>query len=394
MRVLTVGNMYPPHHLGGYELMWRSSVADLRRRGHEIRVLTTDYRTARPDPGLPEDRDVHRELRWYWRDHAWPRLGLRERRRLERHNLGVLERHLRELRPDAVAWWAMGGMSMSLIERVRRRGVPAAAVVVDDWLLYAPVEDQWQRAVRRLGPLAPLAGRALGVPSTMRFDDALEWVVVSGVILDHARAGGWRLRRHRVAHAGVDRDLFAARPPGPWRGRLLYVGRLDRRKGVHTAIEALRDLPDARLTVVGAGDEDYRVELLALVERLRLGERVGFERRARRELPEAYAGADAVLFPVSWEEPFGIVPLEAMAVGRPVVASGTGGSGEYLRHEENCLLYSPAEDAAALAAAVARLAGDEGLRERLRAGGAATAERFDEAAFNDEVERALERALR
>lgn len=373
--------------------MWRSSVTQLRRRGHEVRVLTTDYHAPDPDPDVPEDADVHRELRWYWRDHAWPRLSLRERWRLERHNLETLERHLRDLRPDVIAWWAMGGMSMSLIEHARRRGIRAAAVVVDDWLLYAPREDQWQRAVGRLGPLRPLAGTVLGVPSKLRFDHALEWVLVSGVILAHARSGGWMLRRHRVAHAGVDWGLFESRASHPWRGHLLYVGRLDRRKGVHTAIEALRDLPDARLTVVGGGDAAYLAELSTLVESHGLSGRVGFARRSRRELPQTYADADVVLFPVNWEEPFGIVPLEAMAIGRPVVASGTGGSGEYLRHEENCLLYGPPEDAQALGAAVARLRDDDRLRERLRTGGARTARRLAETSFNDEVEAALTRAL-
>ncbi len=62
VRVLTVGNMYPPHHLGGYELMWRSSVEHLRASGHEVTVLTTDYRNATPDPAIEEGADVHREL--------------------------------------------------------------------------------------------------------------------------------------------------------------------------------------------------------------------------------------------------------------------------------------------------------------------------------------------
>src|SRR5919205_347440 len=99
VRVLTVGNMYPPHHLGGYELMWRSAVGHLRDSGHEVRVLTTDYRALAPDPSTPDEAGVSRELLWYWRDHAFPRLGIRARLALERHNAGVLSRHLDELRP-------------------------------------------------------------------------------------------------------------------------------------------------------------------------------------------------------------------------------------------------------------------------------------------------------
>lgn len=66
VRVLTIGNMYPPQHLGGYELIWQSAVRDLRGRGHDVRVLTTDYR--REESG-PDDDDVHRDLRWYWSEH-------------------------------------------------------------------------------------------------------------------------------------------------------------------------------------------------------------------------------------------------------------------------------------------------------------------------------------
>src|SRR5215212_9295630 len=106
MRVLAVGNMYPPHDLGGgYEITWRSSVEYMCSRGDDVRVLTTDFRA----PGVPDldEPDVHRELRWYWRDHEFPRLGWRERRRIERHNAALLAAEIEAFRPDAIAWWAM-----------------------------------------------------------------------------------------------------------------------------------------------------------------------------------------------------------------------------------------------------------------------------------------------
>ena len=91
----------------------------------------------------------------------------------------------------------------------------------------------------------------------------------------------------------------------------------------------------------------------------------------------AYARADATVFPVRWEEPKGLVPLASMGRGRPVVATGRGGSAEYLRDGENCLLFD-AWDADALAAAVRRLAGDPALCQRLREGGLETAPRHTE----------------
>jgi glycosyltransferase involved in cell wall biosynthesis len=80
-----------------------------------------------------------------------------------------------------------------------------------------------------------------------------------------------------------------------------------------------------------------------------------------------------------------------MALGRPVIATGRGGSADYLRHEENALLYE-AGDAAALAAAVERLAGDPRLRGRLRAGGLRTAPGHTEDVFNAAVAREVEAA--
>jgi glycosyltransferase involved in cell wall biosynthesis len=106
--------------------------------------------------------------------------------------------------------------------------------------------------------------------------------------------------------------------------------------------------------------------------------------RPRIELADAYAEASTVLFPVLWAEPFGLVPLEAMGIGRPVVASGTGGSGEYLRDGENCLLHEPG-DPQSLAAAVQTLADDATLRERLRQGGFATAPQFARSRWDQRV---------
>ena len=98
-----------------------------------------------------------------------------------------------------------------------------------------------------------------------------------------------------------------------------------------------------------------------------------------------------MLFPVRWAEPWGLVPLEAMTVGTPVVASGRGGSGEYLRDGQNALVCEPEPEA--LAGAVQRLAGDAALRARLRDGGFQTAAPFTEQAYNEAIEAALAEAV-
>jgi glycosyltransferase involved in cell wall biosynthesis len=151
-------------------------------------------------------------------------------------------------------------------------------------------------------------------------------------------------------------------------------------------VRALEHLPsEATLDVVGSGDEDAERRLRALAD-----ERVRFRGAVQREqLPAVYASADAVLFPVRWREPWGVVPLEAMAIGRPVVATGRGGSGEYLRDGENALLFD-AEDPAALAAQITRLANDAPLRERLRSAGLETARAHTAAAHDARATAILE----
>jgi glycosyltransferase involved in cell wall biosynthesis len=391
MRVLTVGNMYPPLSLGGYELAWQSSVEQLRSKGHEVEVLTTRYGLDEGPPPGPEP-GVHRELRWYWHDHAFPPRTLRERLAIERTNAAVLDRRLEELRPDLVAWWSMGGMSLSLIERVRAAGIPAAGIVCDDWLLYGPQVDAWTRIWRgRRRLVAPVAEKLTGIPARIELLEGVGPVMFASDALRRKAAGrGVEPVVAEVGHRGVERDLFRAAPRPDWGWRLVCVGRIDPRKGIDLAIEALVHLPDeATLSVVGGGDEEHLAELRELAARRGVAGRVTFTRSERDELQDVYAGADAVVFPVVWEEPWGLVPLEAMAVGAPVIASGRGGSAEYLRDRENCLVFDVERGGEALAAAVHELAAQPELRERLRESGFATSGRLTVEAYDEAIESLL-----
>jgi glycosyltransferase involved in cell wall biosynthesis len=384
--------MYPPHSEGGYELAWQSNVHWLRNRGHVVRVLACDHRVA--DPDGPEDRDVHRELRWYWRDYRFPPVGRLERLRIERRNAAVLRRHLDDLRPQLVAWWSMGGMSLALIERVRRSGLPAIGFVGDDWMVYGPLVDAWYRGCRARPRLGAVAGALARLPSRVDLGAAAHWHFGSRHTWDQALAAGWALPSAELTAAGVDTGLFRPQPRADWGWRLLYVGRIDPRKGIDTAIGALAELPEATLEIAGRGDPGHEDELRALAQRLGVSDRIDWRGHvARRRLPGRYADIDAVLFPVGWEEPWGLVPLEAMATGRPVLATGRGGSGEYLRDGENCLIV-PRGDPGALAAGVRHLAEDAVLRARLRDRGFETAGRYTEEAFNEALERSIERRLR
>ncbi|MEA2360823.1 MAG: hypothetical protein QOI62_4083 [Solirubrobacteraceae bacterium] len=143
--------------------------------------------------------------------------------------------------------------------------------------------------------------------------------------------------RHKltVVPCGVDLALFDPRGPRErrpdGRRRLLCVGRLVERKGIGNVIEALTELPGTDLVVAGGPpraqlDADAEVQRLrAVAERCGVSDRVELRGRVERpDLPALLRSADVVVS-APWYEPFGIVPLEAMACGVPVVASAVGG---------------------------------------------------------------------
>jgi glycogen(starch) synthase len=385
MRVLCVGVRYPPHHTGGYELHCRSVVEDLRAHGHEVHVLTSTLR----HPEVPDGDEprVRRELRAFDPRAPWP--GWRAAHAGERANVRALRAALARVRPDVVCWWRMGELSLALVEHVRRAGLPAVGVVCDRWLLEGPVRDPWQRPWLEGRRGRPLVERATRLPVAVDWSGAATWLFVSDWLRRETLATGPPLGRTGVAHAGIDPERLVPRGAAPpWRGRLLYAGRLSELKGADDAVCALAALPGT-LTVCGHGSPEDHARLRATARDAGVEGRVELLGAVGAAgMPAVYAEHDALLFPSRWEEPWGLVPLEAMAVGLPVVATGTGGSAEYLRAGENALRVAP-EDPAGLAAAARALAEGPELRARLVAGGLATAARFPTHACDAVVREAL-----
>ena len=162
----------------------------------------------------------------------------------------------------------------------------------------------------------------------------------------------------RIVPNGADVDVFAsataapALPPGR---KLLFVGRLEPRKGFPVALQAFAQLastfPDLQLVVVGDGAERHAVNDLtpAVRSRVHMMGKVTYE-----ELPTFHQAADIFISPATGSESFGIVLVEAMAAGIPLVASDIPGYREVCRNGLEGLLVRPA-DPAALAAGVRQL---------------------------------------
>jgi phosphatidylinositol alpha-mannosyltransferase len=188
---------------------------------------------------------------------------------------------------------------------------------------------------------------------------------------------------YRIIPNGV--DIHHYRPEGPTRtefkdGKLniLFVGRLEERKGVGDLIKACslvkKDFPNFRLIITGPGIR-LRLQYKTMAKIL-LGDRAVFTHYvAFADLPVYYRTADIFCAPATGGESFGIVLLEAMASGTPVVATDIPGYASVLTHGQEGLL-APPKNPRALADALLKLLTDRQLRLAMAERGVATANRY------------------
>jgi glycosyltransferase involved in cell wall biosynthesis len=189
--------------------------------------------------------------------------------------------------------------------------------------------------------------------------------------VDELEAMGMSRARATVIPCGVDTEAFRPLPvvrPASGPPRLLVIGRLVERKGVGNVIEALAELPGVRLSVAGGPPRDLlardpEVARLQRVARAHgVADRVDFLGAvARADVPALMNAADVVVC-VPWYEPFGIVPVEAMACGRPVVGSAVGGLLDTVLPGRTGELVPPRRPDL-LAATLRRLLADQARRE-------------------------------
>jgi glycosyltransferase involved in cell wall biosynthesis len=169
----------------------------------------------------------------------------------------------------------------------------------------------------------------------------------------------------------------------PERAVILFAGDLIHRKGCDLFFDALAQIPETQactILVVGSGPEKERLSRHLIAPRVQwLGA------MPQKELARYFAAADVFVFPTR-DEPLGLVSLEAMASGTPVVAANVGGVPEIVKHEHNGLLFG-AERSNELAQHLRRLLADAALREKLARNGLETAK---EHALDRQVARVVE----
>ena len=381
---------------GGQNVHVAALSAALARRDHEVTVYTRRDSAELPERVrvLPRLEVVHvtaGPVRHVPKDELLPYMGLLAE---------GMSRDWERSAPDIVHahFWMSG---LAALDAARRGTLAGHIPVVQTFHALgtvkrrhqgkddtSPVERQW---------LEPSVGRAADRIIATCSDEVFE-----------LKAMGMVPAKISIVPCGVDLDLFS--PSGPVlerrrAHRIVSVGRLVPRKGVDLVIAALALLRDAgfsdvELLIVGGGtdaaglQEDAEARrLLTYARELGVQDQVTLRGHVPREaMPGILRSADAVIC-TPWYEPFGIVPLEAMACGIPVVAAAVGGLTDSVV-DQGTGLHVPPKDPLAIARAVARLLADPALRRELgRAGQKRVRSRFSWDKVAAETEKAYLQTL-
>ena len=305
------------------------------------------------------------------------------------------------------------GIETHLIEAGRIRNLPRriSAIRCIAWLArerQVSLVFGWMVSSQLLaGPAAwvadiPAAWYQVGLPAPDWMDRFATWCRARGVVVlskdvERAQARLTPARELRLVYPGASLERFEAvrsESPAalrerfglPRKGPLIgIVGRLQRWKGMHTVIAAMPAVraahADAQLVVVGGPHDTeprYGDELRAQASALGVADAVTFA-GFQQDVPRWMQAMDVIVH-ASDREPFGIVVVEAMALGKPVIAGSAGGPSEIITDGVHGLL-APFGDASALSGAINRFLGDPALMARCGAAAHARAQEFSAQAY-------------
>jgi rhamnosyl/mannosyltransferase len=364
MKVLHVGKFFYPHK-GGLEFYMRDTLVEFSRRGHECAALVHQH-----EAGEGDADEVFREggaaIRVVRAGVQFNLLFTPFSRSFRR----LLERLLDEFRPDVLHLHLPNPSVFWVLASARAKEIPwvlqwHSDVVAATWpmkMAYAAYRQLEKRLLNRAAAVVVSSQTYLEASEPLaRYRDKCH-VVPLGI--DTARYSQYE------EVTGPTEESSAQEEPRPL--RILAVGRLTYYKGFRYLLEALACVPGVRLQLVGQGDEEAM--LRALADRLDLGDRVEFAGGLDDAgLVRAFQGCDCLCLPsIERTEAFGVVLLEAMYFGKPILSSRLEGSGMNWIVEDGVtgLKFEPM-DVDSLVAALRQMAADADARLRMGAAGRA-----------------------
>jgi phosphatidyl-myo-inositol alpha-mannosyltransferase len=363
VKIGIVSQSYYPRFGGVTEHVHHSAV-ELRRRGHQVTIITSHFRGAAGPPMTDVERIGYNLLIPFNGAFVDLAVGIRLRSQLRgllrRHRFDVLHTHA-PLVPT---------LPLIAIETAECPQVGTFHTTGGPSRLLEMFQGTLDRRMRRLDA-------RIAVSETAR-----------------AYAERYFPGEYHVIPNGVDTERFHpdVRPFEEWRDparvNVLFVGRLDPRKGVHLLLDAMPEVirrTDGRARLLVVGDSYLRPKYEASVPQ-EFRDHIRFIGHVpAADLPRWYATGDLFVSPASGNESFGIVLVEAMAAGRAVVASDIPGYRTVVVPEESGAVFAPG-DREALAATITALVLDADRRRGLATRGRARALEFAWPRVTDRIE--------
>ncbi|MER7960003.1 glycosyltransferase family 4 protein [Streptomyces sp. NPDC096030] len=377
MRILHIVNI--GSEVGGAEKIVRLITDGLGVRGHQLHVIATDRmaegRKTFADEFVPaiSGNPAQRIARHFWYQRAYRQVG----------------QAAHAFQPDCVHLHTIGEFGPAAL----------AATSAYPQVLTVQGPEEWTRSLLRWKLTSAAAGHRLSAADAARYTyyrfvqrpAYRPWLRRVDRVLTPSRYFADAIRRDVgplplfVVPNGIERKVFAQ--PVSETEHVAFAGRLEQGKGVRVLLDAFRMLllehPRARLTIVGDGPDRRRLEGSAAD--LVAARRVCFRGwLTEAEVIECLGTASVVALPSLWPENFPTVALEALQVGRPMVASRAGGLPELVDDDNGALV--PPGDAGELAAALGGLLGRRAVLERMGAVSASRAQRYGVEEFLDVLE--------
>jgi glycosyltransferase involved in cell wall biosynthesis len=371
MKALFISSLYAPDIGGGAEIILQRTVEGLQLRGYEVAVLASGPQAGLMEETVNEVKVYRAGLRnFYWhfttqRPGKLARLGWHLR---DRYNAGMRD-YVKQVidleKPDLVVCHNLTGWSVSAWDEITAAGLPIVQVLHDLYLL-CPGSTMFSKG----HSCQTQCGRCehFRKGHDVRSAQVSTVVGVSRFMLDTLQAQGYfkGARAYVVHNASPGMSApFKSKPAEPTAKkaplRFGYMGTLSEPKGLRWLIEQFQQLPiEATLQIAGRGQLDDETRFKALAHSPRISF-VGYQ-----SPEDFYKEIDVAIVPSIWNEPFGMVAVEACAWSRPVIASRMGGLPEIIQDQFNGLLCSP-DDPDSLGVAMLKLHQQPQLLARLSA---------------------------
>lgn len=399
MRIALINNLYPPYIIGGNEMLAHDVVEELRRRRHEVHVITGrghEFKKCKWfHPIL--DLDLDRRHENFLGEKKPTYYDLIKQHLFNFRSYRVVMQTLKMLDPDLVIAWNLYMASMAPLAAATQLKLPTVIQVCGKWLIYSLKDIGLLLCPGTFhGRLTAILLQAIIQPWLQHLTNPRHIIAISHFIRDRYIEAGFPASMIGVIHLGVPTNLFDCKPrtnSTDAKTRLIYVGSLWEGKGLQVALRALgllaRNIGRERvhLDIYGDGTDSFKDYLKSIVREEGIEKCVTFHGFVEQQkISTAYQSHDILVFPSIWDEPFAAVPVEAMSSGMAIVATSAGGTPEAITNGQTGLIVPP-NDPHRLANALERLITDGDLRVRLGQNAAVRArEEFDFTTYVDRLE--------